>query len=212
MRGSSQILFPKYSTRKYLTIFTHLPQKLPSFNDKHHTHFCFLSSILIDERILPEPPVKGMKNMLFTKNEKGVTLVEVLAAFALLSVVFISILNFIPQMGFMNQHNKDKIQSVNSAKEVLVKWQDANEVRDFIENPLSLLPNDVNDDIHYYKYIETEHYHTFLTTKNDFDVEIKIKKISDLTSLPNQAHQIQVQFLNKNGTIVSESYGYVMIE
>ncbi len=150
--------------------------------------------------------------MVFAKNENGVTLVEVLAAFALLSIVFVSVLNFIPQMGFMNQLNKDKIQSVNSAKEVLVKWQDAHEVKDFIENSSTVFPKDINENIQYDHYLDTTHYHKFITTKNDFKVEILIKKISDLTSSPNKAHQILVQFLNKNDKVVSESYGYVMIE
>lgn len=73
--------------------------------------------------------------MFLVHNEKGITLLEVLVSITILSVILLSITNFFPQMGMMNEHNGAKSQGVNEAKEILVKWKASREVRKFLIDP-----------------------------------------------------------------------------
>ena len=49
--------------------------------------------------------------MKLVENEKGLTLIEVLASIVILSIILVSIMNFFPQMGLMNKTNARKISS-----------------------------------------------------------------------------------------------------
>lgn len=137
------------------------------------------------------------------KNEKGITLIEVILAMALLSIVLISFMNIFPQMGFMNKHNEDKAQAINTAKEVLVNWQNAQDIKDFLLNQsIRPIPRSgilVGDD------------YVFTDRVDDYEVNIKIKNTSDIVTNPSKAHFIHIVLKNKNGTIVGETRGYVII-
>jgi prepilin-type N-terminal cleavage/methylation domain-containing protein len=142
--------------------------------------------------------------MKYIPNEKGLTLVEVLISIVILSIILLSFMRFFPQMGYLNKQNEDKTQAINSAKEILIDWQNSNDVKDFLNDPaLGNLPGYTSEDSSYY-YCET--------TKGSFKVKIKIKKTSDLNSVPTEARFIQVQLLNNSGSIVSETYGYIRLE
>ncbi len=147
------------------------------------------------------------------QNEKGVTLLEILISMAILSIILVTFMNFFPQMGFMNQQNKDKIQGINTAKELLVKWQGSEEVKDFLEADAknALVKNPENNiDYDVYTNNEDDSYYFFKTNTSDFTIEIRINKTSDYKTLTTKAHQIHVQLKNSRGSLISESYGYVM--
>lgn len=141
--------------------------------------------------------------MVLVQNEKGVTLLEVLLSITILSIILLSISNFFPQMGMMNVHNEVKSQGMNEAKRVLVKWKASKEVSDFLKEPTP-----INRPIEYKN--EDSHYFYFITSENQFDVHIKIKKKSDLNSTPSKAHLTQIK-LQENNRTVSETYGYIAI-
>ncbi|MCM3587655.1 prepilin-type N-terminal cleavage/methylation domain-containing protein [Mesobacillus maritimus] len=138
-------------------------------------------------------------------NERGVTLVEVLAAMAILSIILVSVMNIFPQMGMMNTVNEDKAQGISSAKELLLEWQNNNEVKTYISNPdttilLSLVPPQLEDG-----------FYIFETTHGEFTGNIKIQQEPSKTSELSNAHLIIVQLLNDKNKIVSETYGYILI-
>ena len=143
-----------------------------------------------------------MKNKI--DNEKGLTLIEVLLSITILSIILVSMMYIFPQMGFMNQKNEEKTQAINTTKQILIEWKNNQEVKNFLSNPtLYTLPDYLKEqDTHYY----TE------TTRDNIKVIIKIAKESDLKSNPAKAYQIHVQLLDQNGAIISESFGYIIVE
>jgi prepilin-type N-terminal cleavage/methylation domain-containing protein len=148
------------------------------------------------------------------KSEKGVTLVEVLVSITLLSIVLITLMNIFPQMGMMNKHNEDKAQAINTAKEILIDWQEADEVEEFIKEKRTsgFIPTAGNPKIAYTHFsydIEDDGYYYFETTKDKYDVQIRIKKSPKINSNTTQVNQIIVQLLNERGNVVSETFGYV---
>ncbi|WP_064093113.1 type IV pilus modification PilV family protein [Rossellomorea aquimaris] len=138
------------------------------------------------------------------KNEKGITLIEVLLSMAILSIVLLTIFNFFPQIGMLNQYNGNKAVGVNIAKKYLVQWKDSNEVIEFLLDPDLSPPPDGYDH-------EDSNYFYYKKTTNDFDVHIKIKKSSELNSTPAKAHLIQIEVI-EDGKTISETYGYVTID
>jgi hypothetical protein len=142
-----------------------------------------------------------MEYMGILKNEKGVTLVEVLSSITLLSIVLITIMNIFPQMGLMNQHNQDKTQAISTAKELLIQWQGDSRVKKLFDgSTLSSIPE--------YEGIDPiDGYYTFKT--NGGKVVIKIEPTSSVHSDNINLHQIVIQILGKNENVVSKTYGYV---
>ncbi|MEH7112163.1 prepilin-type N-terminal cleavage/methylation domain-containing protein [Neobacillus niacini] len=140
------------------------------------------------------------------KGEKGVTLVEVLASITLLSIVLITLMNIFPQMGMMNNYNKMKTQGINTAKEVLLKWQNDNDrLKLFFDTPdVSVIPE--------FKQI-TGNVYNFEYVNGDFIVRVDVNKNFSKKSDIYNAHLIVVKLYNieKPDTVVSETYGYVKI-
>jgi prepilin-type N-terminal cleavage/methylation domain-containing protein len=147
-----------------------------------------------------------MNYMNIMKSEKGVTLVEVLVSITLLSIILITLMNIFPQMGMMNNHTKLKAQGINTAKEVLLKWQNDNDkLKSFFATPdVSIIPE--------YKPI-TGNAYNFEYINGDFLVNIKVNKNFSKESDIYDAHLIVVKLynINKTDTVVSETYGYVKI-
>ena len=146
------------------------------------------------------------------QNNKGVTLVEVLAAMAILSIILISIMNIFPQMGMMNKQNEEKAQGINTAKQLLIEWSNKDEVK----NALKL--DDPASRVWPVGYVQenedTRNYYLFSLTE-PVKAVIKINKTPDLNKTGEerqyQAHQIKVEIKNDRDIVVSETYGYVMV-
>jgi prepilin-type N-terminal cleavage/methylation domain-containing protein len=138
------------------------------------------------------------------QNEKGITLVEILAAMTILSIILLSIAHFFPQVGWLNQQNDMKTNGINEVKEVLMDWKESEQVVRFLSNNNATVPEG---------YLgEEKGYHIFRTTRDSFSVHIKIKEESDLNSNPSGAHYIHVELFDEKGTSVSETYGYVLVQ
>ncbi|MDR6122187.1 prepilin-type N-terminal cleavage/methylation domain-containing protein [Bacillus sp. SLBN-46] len=141
--------------------------------------------------------------MVMNEKEKGVTLIEVLISIVILSIIFLSFMRFFPQMGFMNNENADKTQAINTAKEILIEWQESEDLKNFLKNPTGTFLQE---------YVKTEAgYYYFKTVESNYNVYIKIKISSDLVSTPNKTFLIQVELLNKRNNIISETYGYIIL-
>lgn len=59
-------------------------------------------------------------------NEKGLTLVEVLAAIVILSILFVGIMTIFPQMTLFNAKTEAKLDTMNLARQEMAKINDAN--------------------------------------------------------------------------------------
>ncbi|MFG5995025.1 prepilin-type N-terminal cleavage/methylation domain-containing protein, partial [Salmonella enterica] len=58
-------------------------------------------------------------------NERGISLIEVVASIVLLAIIMVSVINLLPQMGKKNNQNEDKQIAVNLASKELAYWQSA---------------------------------------------------------------------------------------
>ncbi|NMD70531.1 prepilin-type N-terminal cleavage/methylation domain-containing protein [Bacillus sp. DNRA2] len=161
--------------------------------------------------------------MILIRSEKGVTLIEVIASITILSIVLITFFNFFPQMGFMNKQNEDKLQGINTAKLVMVKWKESDKVKAIIRNYTSsnVDPNSLNDDTLNYDYgekinkDEDSDVDALLYTASIGDLTAKIEILVDSdfdSAFKTEAHQIHVTVLNNKDKLLSESYGYVISE
>ncbi|MBU8916634.1 prepilin-type N-terminal cleavage/methylation domain-containing protein [Bacillus sp. FJAT-29953] len=146
-------------------------------------------------------------------SQKGLTLVEVLVSIVILSIILMTTMSFFPQMGFINKQNEDKTKAVNTAKEILIDWKGSDKVKNFLINkqPESdFLPNTVNENVYYISYdFSDSTYYNFKTTRNNYNVNIKIKKTTAKASDASSIHLIVVQILNTKGKPMSETYGYI---
>ncbi|WP_175990186.1 prepilin-type N-terminal cleavage/methylation domain-containing protein [Bacillus sp. Marseille-Q1617] len=141
-------------------------------------------------------------------NEKGVTLIEILAAVTILSIILVSIFRLFPQVGMMNQQNELKIKGMHMAKGVLVEWSDRSDVRSF------LLDEDTGSSPEGFQAAEsaTEDYYLFIIEESSFEKHIKINKLPSLENGAGKTYLIQVELLDKRGTLVSKTFGYISLE
>lgn len=142
---------------------------------------------------------------MFVQNQKGLTLLEVLLSILILSIVLVSFFQFFPQMGLMNKENENKAIAINLAKKELIEWKKkANTFKLFLDNPSAdLFPEYDHEDSNYFY---------FNTTKNDYNINIKIKKVSDITTNPSKAHVIIIEVLNQKNAVIGETFGYLIFE
>ena len=117
-------------------------------------------------------------------------------------------------MGTVNNLNQDKAQATNIAKGNYNQLGEFTVVQTFLRSSSQtsgFLPTHVNDFVHYTNFDPNKFtgYYYFETTKDSYDVEIKIKKSPNNSSNNSHIHQIIVQLLNKRGNVVSETFGYI---
>lgn len=139
------------------------------------------------------------------QNNKGVTLVEVLAAMTILSIILISLMNIFPQMGKVNKFNEDKVQAISLAKELLIEWQENSEMITYIANPdttllLTLDPPQLEDG-----------YYSFATTKGGFNATVNVREVPRRTSKLHNAHLIVIKLYNDKDKVITETYGYILV-
>jgi prepilin-type N-terminal cleavage/methylation domain-containing protein len=137
------------------------------------------------------------------RDEKGLTLLEVLISIVILSFIFLSIMSFFPQMGFINKVNEDKSKAVNYANEMLIEWKNSESVKDCIKN---------NNGTSLSSYYKTDsNYYYYKTTKGGFNAIIKIRKNTGLISTPVTTRLIDIQLFNNRNNMVAETYGYIIL-
>lgn len=150
--------------------------------------------------------------MIIIRSQKGVTLIEVIASVAILSIVLITFINFFPQMGFMNKQNEEKMEGVNYTKQILVKWKNSEEIRELVPDNLESLSKTKENSSDYIYYDNVQKYddhYIFQTTRNKLNIEILIYQTDELNT-SSDAYQIHVLAKDERGNLISESFGYVM--
>lgn len=147
-------------------------------------------------------------------NERGVSLVEVIAAIAILSIILISIVSLLPQMGLKNNQNEDKQVAVNLASKELAYWQGqlgSASTFNSLVTPGATFPFITSDDTLTYD-VDTI---TITTAKSKsmtskYNTVIKIKRTPDLASSPKKANQISILIYKNNTILVTEIHGYII--
>lgn len=133
------------------------------------------------------------------QNDNGMTLVEILAALVILSIVFIGFMTVFPQMTAFNEKTGNKLETMNSAKMELADWKGGiYSISYFDQYPevtingekVRRFPGKVeNSEIDFY---ELE--------------DLKGNSHEDSVSL----HKIHIKIL-REGKIISETYGYIEV-
>lgn len=142
-------------------------------------------------------------------NEKGMTLVELLAAITILSIVLVAILSILPQMTASNKQTEQKLETMNLARVELNKLQQAE------SNEVFLKDNE-------YKIIDRVSLsHTVLSKEQrGYVYEITHYEIPDLgqsedtPEMPEELIELyQIHIVIKDGDkVISETFGYVPYE
>lgn len=146
---------------------------------------------------------------MFTNNEKGVTLIEIIASIAIISIMLVTVMNFFPQMAKVNQLNIKKNQGVNLVKNELLYWQNT------LERELQLDPTNVKTPIAQCPESLDQYCGIFelqTESETDFQVIVRVSKQSDLTNGAINAHLIQIEIVkSEDHSPVSETYGYIFL-
>jgi type II secretory pathway pseudopilin PulG len=160
-------------------------------------------------------------NKLKLNNEKGITLVEILASVTILSIILISLMGFFTQMGMMNKNNGDKTQAINTAKQVLLEWKDSSTLKNKLANanPSSVLSPEVEINSVKYNFSEDSTFFKFESTNTSTKLSIKVKKTPEVPNNPSspyystspyKLHYIHVMVQNEKKNQISETYGFIV--
>lgn len=141
------------------------------------------------------------------KNERGLTLLEVLLSIVILTIVLVSVMKFFPQMGMMNTQNQEKLESMNLTKKVLIDWQNRDDIKHLLKDESGM----TEESIEGFKE-KTEDHYLFEQSIDGYRVEITIQRASDLESEPTKAHQINIRFFDDKNIKIAETYGYIFYE
>jgi len=158
--------------------------------------------------------IEGVDEMTPKKilNERGISLVEVVASIVILAIILISIVNLLPQMGLKNNQNEDKQVAVNLASKELAYWQSTlkDDFNSLLANPNATFSfiksgDTLTSDSNTITIFTT----TTKSMTSKYHSKIIITKKPDLNSLPTKANQISIFIYKNNNILVTENYGYV---
>jgi len=148
--------------------------------------------------------MKRMMDMGRIKKEAGLTLVEVLAALVLLSIVFIGFMTIFPQMTSFNAKTGEKLETMNLAKIELINIK---------QSPPRPEKFEVQKEGDYERYHEM---------KDDYEIEIDCFKAEPNRADPDKTeekycsesngsgllHKTHIK-VTKQDQLISETFGYV---
>ena len=76
------------------------------------------------------------------QNDKGLTLVEILAAIVILSLVILAFMTFFTQSAKFTMHNQETLTAVQVAEDIVAKIRDKNSFEDLLGVTLNNIPAD----------------------------------------------------------------------
>lgn len=145
------------------------------------------------------------------QNERGMTLIEILAAITILSIIFISFMLLFPQMTSFNSRTETKLITMNLAKQELAQIQSLH----FNWPPTSdqLMEININytettnppppTGIKRLKYQKKEYQYLLdMYINPDLENEGRVDSIA--------LHKVHLQIFSK-GNVISETYGYIEV-
>lgn len=139
------------------------------------------------------------------KNEKGFTLVEILAALTILGIVFISFMTIFPQMSNLNERTETKLQTMNIAKSELVE--------------LKKLPVILNEYEKKKGSAGVDDFEVYIMDKSDYILEVQCHNVGKQTcsgigeknDRKNALYRINIKII-VDGKTNSETFGYIELD
>lgn len=145
------------------------------------------------------------------KNDKGMTLVELLAAIVILTLVITVFLQFLPQLAKTNKTNIDKNQAINLAEIELLYWKEKieSDFNSFIASSKQTNCSFDNKKICY--FVEKDDLQDKQFNK-DFYISINLHKEPENELKKKKAHQLHIEIKNRQNNLkVGESFGFVYL-
>jgi prepilin-type N-terminal cleavage/methylation domain-containing protein len=156
--------------------------------------------IIVQFCYLFEMELMAMYLKLKSNAQNGMSLVEVLAALAILGIVMIGLMTVFPQMTLFNSKTKEKLDTMNLAKQELVKLQGANDLL-FDKT----IPETTTD---YERYIYDDNGYRF---EVDYYIQPDLIGNSDTagTKTLSKVHiKVKKQGASEQNRVISETFGY----
>lgn len=173
-----------------------------------------------------------MKIMEKYNTQKGLTLVEVLAALVILGIVFVGIMTVFPQMTLFNAKTETKLDTMNIARQEMVEFVENSNGKMIPDSTIKIIPSEQIKPIIELQFIETttisdSHVvnHIPTSTKDDytsfvfdskvdsgqeFTFEIQVFDEPDLSGTISLYKTI-LKILTLEGQLSSETYGYIEV-
>ncbi|MGG0667475.1 type II secretion system protein [Lederbergia citrisecunda] len=133
-------------------------------------------------------------------NEKGMTLVEILAALVILGIVFIGFMTIFPQMTNFNEKTESKLSAMNEARVHLDNFKNSSYSIDYFTSENGYVEKNGS-------WIRTEE-------SGIGEVEYKIEKQPALLAGDAEGelslHEIIIS-IQKDSKVISETFGYIEV-
>ncbi|WP_262173473.1 type II secretion system protein J [Saccharococcus sp. Marseille-Q5394] len=133
-------------------------------------------------------------------NEKGMTLVEILAALVILGIVFVGFMSVFPQMTNFNEKTGTKLETMNEARNLLHQFKTLYTYDEFTDSSYT------DSDGMWIKTVNTE----LINEK----VQYRIRKTPSLeagtTTEQSNLHLVEILIIN-NGKVKSKTFGYIEV-
>ena len=151
----------------------------------------------------------------YIHNDKGLTLIEVLATLVILGIVFVGIMNIFPQMTLFNAKTYTKLDTMNLAlKEVsYIKSLDYS-VSEESETLIERFSNELTE--YSLKGTRTENGKEFYLLNKSFgkytyELSLFLKPDFEGNGNTPSLYKIHLKIITAKGVLSSETYGYVGI-
>lgn len=150
-----------------------------------------------------------MKSMLL--NNKGLTLVEILATLALIGIVLVGVMSIFPQMSLFNEKTYTKLDTMNLARQEMSELKELTFPKD--ENLILHQIQTINYQIDYNTVDFDENnnpIHLLKKVKDGYDYELRFYENPKLTGDIHVENLYQVHLIVKTGEVFnSETFGYI---
>ncbi|QTD41568.1 prepilin-type N-terminal cleavage/methylation domain-containing protein [Sporosarcina sp. Te-1] len=134
-------------------------------------------------------------------NERGLTLVEILASLVILGIVFVGFMTVFPQMTNFNEKTGSKLETMNLARLELEEYKKPKFISDFTESG-----DYVDENNHWVKVKEASNG----SGKIKYIVDKEPVLTSDGISGQVNLHKFSLEII-ENSKIISETFGYVEV-
>jgi len=141
-------------------------------------------------------------SVLYLKNQKGLTLIEILASIVLFTVVIVLLLSVFPQMTNINNKTGENLDAANVGKEVLFLIKDKDNLTFNGSHFIGSVPG---------LTIKESTSNSLDGIYNSFYVEIIVGKEAFLEDeVANQLYTVEIIVKeNKESKILTKTYGYI---
>ncbi|PKG21681.1 type IV pilus modification PilV family protein [Niallia nealsonii] len=157
----------------------------------------------------------------YIKNNKGISLIEILLSIVILGILIASLITFFPQASQSMNETDKKLTSVNIAKEWLVQAQNSTQVKSFLNNMVnqpnsSIVYSITNTDYQGLPLVSINHdaqYGELVLKEENYFVHLTISSIPE--NLKNigktRLYKIHVHIYDEKNNLKSNIYGYLTL-